>query len=495
IVMTGQPSDRTNRGAKHLEFIFFAEKGESDRITVPDDKKEDFIFIHSTLGENRKPNREWGFWKKRGGPIPVFYKTVVGNDKQLESFGLAYMYRLAYEKNIFEAIANTSPQHCGGPDGKPDFAETLFGRAEKNDSLRGRVNVEPLIAVSTPESSASVKTVLGTPRPTYYPNYIKQEPSKQKPSKQKPSKVDKTKFERYMTFMDPECEIRGWKRYISRKEALSEDKLPQAAVKDGSGDNVSTTFTPLPAETVFTGKIHFHNVKPEELGAIVWALTWGDRNGLRHSLGMAKPYGFGGITVTIDETHTDLRMCGSGTVPTLKDCMAAFVENTMNPWLKGIYKPKGENAKTLGETKEVKLEETDEVKALLAMADPNLEWDQLDGRTVYPVIGKDNSFVSYKNNMEFLTFDPPKQKKADPPKAPAAPPVKKADLTPAMKLVKKLQEESCRLNCNMLKKCIKDCKASPETSTTEERKEVHDAIWQRVKPNPDQEMRKMLEKW
>jgi hypothetical protein len=44
----------------------------------------------------------------------------------------------------------------------------------------------------------------------------------------------------------------------------------------------------------------FHNLKPQELGALLWTLTWGGEAQLRHSLGMGKPFGFG-------QTHFDVQ--------------------------------------------------------------------------------------------------------------------------------------------------------------------------------------------
>jgi hypothetical protein len=54
--------------------------------------------------------------------------------------------------------------------------------------------------------------------------------------------------------------------------------------------------------TAFTGRIHVHNLRPEELGALLWAMTWGDTSGKgphRHALGMGKPLGFGRVKVSI----------------------------------------------------------------------------------------------------------------------------------------------------------------------------------------------------
>ena len=201
LVFTGQPSPRgTGKpGVKHMEFIFFDEKQlglqlseRTDGIPVGEKFKE-FIFIHSK--PDKKPNEEWGYWEPKyqeNESVPVFYLT---EGKSLKSFGLAMMYRLPYEYSIKETIIHTSPEHYSA---NSDFVETLFGRVVKDDSLRGRVQFGNLIADSAVESSRSYSPVLGSPKPTYYPNYI----------------VQDNPLKKFKTYMDTDAKIRGWKRYL-----------------------------------------------------------------------------------------------------------------------------------------------------------------------------------------------------------------------------------------------------------------------------------------
>ena len=44
----------------------------------------------------------------------------------------------------------------------------------------------------------------------------------------------------------------------------------------------------------------YHNLKSEELGLLLWVLTWGNDHGLRHGLGMGKPFGFGQVRFEVD---------------------------------------------------------------------------------------------------------------------------------------------------------------------------------------------------
>lgn len=384
LVLTGQPSQRKERGrggsrGKHMEFLFF-DLPNAQEVSVPAKVKEEFQFIHSTLGENREANAEWSFWKPRleqGGEIPVFV-LFEEDGKTLRALGLALMFRLPYKRSIHQAIERTSPDHLDGT--RLDFAEGLFGRVEDKDGLRGRVSVETLLAEGDPHPLQRVVTVLGAPKPTYYPNYLEQPGGE----------TGRLSGETYKTFMDNGAKIRGWKRYWVRPDGSSPSPPPPPT------DSVATAFCPLAAGTDFSGRMHLHNVRPQELGALLWALTWGGEEKLRHNLGMAKPYGYGSVRVTV--TGCDLRWCDpkkgifakepgeespKGAVPRekLQEWMRPFTE-MMESWFR-----KAEKRETWSDSPQI--------LALKAMADPE-KARNCDLR--YPRLGgaKDNEFVDCK---------------------------------------------------------------------------------------------------
>lgn len=455
VVLTGQPNDRGASGRKHMEFIFFDEMRE--HIAVPKDIKEDFIFIHSELGENRKPNEEWGFWSKKlkeGARVPVFFlwdKT----EGDIKSMGLALMFRLPYEFTVLDAVEHTSADHTDSS--RLDMGETMFGRVEDKSALRGRVNVETLLAEGEPQTMEPVRTVLGMPRPTYYPNYVKQRAGSNDPEK----------TGRYKTLMDADCEISGWKRYLARKDSFDVKNVP-----DAPSANVQTVFSPLPAGTQFSGKIHLHNVKPEELGALVWALTWGGNAKLLHSIGMGKPYGFGSVSVSI--TGSELSWCNpSLSEPVdLEACKAVFLQLMES---------------NIGR----QLVDTDEIKALTAMANPELEWEQLQP-TFYPVLRGGKSFVDHKNAKEILTFKYklPEKKRPQQPVQEVKPLVK---LKGADKLVDELSRAKV-LNFKDVKALIKSCGITPDTAAPEDKVRIHEQLQKQLK-NADNQLRKLISEW
>lgn len=287
IVFTGQPGV-----GKHMEFIFFNPTG---KIPVPSDKQKDFQFVHSVDGDLNKPNTEWSYWEdvlSSGGKVPVFYLEEGG---VLHSFGLAQMYKLPYAHTIRDVVKNTSTDHfC---DSKPDFAEILFGYiSEKNGGqLKGRVSVTHGLGCDCRPFDEPVVTVLGAPKPTYYPSYLEQ--------------PDPTV--RYHTYMDPnpklstdKPKVRGWKRYPAREEAaVISPPVPSSSVSN----DVKTAFTPLHTGATFTFRIKIHNLKPAELGALLWALEWDGKQDLCHSLGMGKSFGYGLVKIKIDRDNSLFR--------------------------------------------------------------------------------------------------------------------------------------------------------------------------------------------
>jgi CRISPR-associated protein (TIGR03986 family) len=278
IVVTGQASGRKDRGkfdAKVYEFIFFASRRE---LPVSENIFENFKFAYFDSRKTEpKESPDWGFWKKklsRGEKIPVFFqKDQKGNVKH---FGLSYLYKLPYAHSVSEGIPQSHKSET------LDLAETIFGYVSDTNALKGRVTFSHFHAINTPKPLPKRTEILGTPRASYYPMYVKQSGGN------------------YKTYMNDGFELAGRKRY-----PIHNSQTPTATVSTGN-DNIGTTFSPLPPKTVFKGKILYHNLKKEELGAILSALSFHNTPSCFHSLGMAKSLGYGKsifrIKSTIDTT-------------------------------------------------------------------------------------------------------------------------------------------------------------------------------------------------
>ena len=293
LVFTGQPFPRNEmrKIGKHMEFIFFEE--ESRTIDVTHLKKE-FEFIHSD--ENEEPNEELRFWSHKleiGQRMPVFYLT--DPDGYVESFGLAMMYRLPYPNKISDAIRNSTSLHFPTQDEKflPDLSDVLFGyilaNDKKNLALKGRIQFGHLIETENSSKKNiqlnAITKNLGSPKPTFYPYYVEQKIDRD-------YKVRKVggKYE-YNTFMDDNVKINGWKRYPSENRQPELNSVPNS--------RTTTTFIPIQTGSEFIGKIRFFNLRPFELGALLWAISYGNNSLCQHKIGMGKPLGFGRVAIEI----------------------------------------------------------------------------------------------------------------------------------------------------------------------------------------------------
>lgn len=342
LVFTGQPTKRRRgaSGVKHMEFVFW--DSADNAIEVPREVMQGFIQVHTRKdGASDDNSSDWNNWKNKER-IPVFYLTdAAGN---VSSLGLALMYRLPYTLTIHQAIANSTPESPGehnktvGPGGKetPDFTTALFGCADPTDgeSLKGRVSFSLAVAEKK-HDTIERQAVLSSPRPSYFPNYLTQTPDKSS---------QRLKGERYTTLMDKDATIRGWKRYPARG-TLTESTRGNA--------NTLSNLHLLPADTRFRGRIRVHNLKPEELGALMWVLTWGGNSTLRHSIGMGKSLGYGQISITIEEAK--LKNVNDETV-SWQDAMQCFVRHMEGAHQKAFEKDSWQCSP--------------QIEALLYMADP-----------------------------------------------------------------------------------------------------------------------------
>jgi CRISPR-associated protein (TIGR03986 family) len=320
LVFTGQPQrrqsqsrDRNGRkksGGKHMEFVFFNPRPAQAMMVPFETVGADFLFIHSKPegGDNEElsslKRRFWG----NGVPMPVFYLKDAG---KISAVGLAMMFRLPYRFTPAQVAASQQPDSLR--QNALDLAETVFGAAESDWPLKGRVHFETLPAIDGTAKVVSerVVTVLNSPKPTYYPNYVEQE-------QVVASQIGEVSGQ-YRTYMDivstpaglqPGARLRGWKRYVSRSDGFRPSPPPPPEDENGNTNyKVATSFIPVDSHARFRGRVHFHNLRPCELGAILWALSWGNQPELRHRLGMGKPYGFGHIKITFPAAAPNSPTC------------------------------------------------------------------------------------------------------------------------------------------------------------------------------------------
>jgi len=293
--------------------------------------------------------------------VPVFFQK--DSQGEVIHFGLSYLYKLPYKYSIKNAIEAVSKEHF---DKRIDLAQAIFGFVDSDEkkALKGRVQFSHFKADSKPQPFKMITTVLGTPRASYYPIYMQQN-----------CRVNGTiETNEYNTLMDKKTEIRGKKRYPLQQRIPNP---PTHKVDEKS----STTFQPLGTydkesrelnEFTFSGKLRYHNLKKAELGAVISALTFhGNSGAFYHSIGMAKPYGFGKISIDIDiKAHKQIEL-----LQAYEETMSAAITN----WL-----------------------QTEQITELFTMASKELNIDnQLKYLTLDPTTGTDE-FREKKNNKSCL---------------------------------------------------------------------------------------------
>jgi CRISPR-associated protein (TIGR03986 family) len=330
LVFTGQPQNwdpgqvqrRGGGKPKHHDFVFYGPR--LAPVPVTKQRFMEFEFIHSDRGQQGRtraaPNEEWGYWRKeyaQGREVPVFF--LMEPSGELRSFGLAMMFRLAYLHSVGEiADANQEQRNAA----RLDLAETLFGRvAQGHDreeaSLKGRVSVGLATLVAGQELSGVIEAVLGAPKASFYPSYVEQGANPlAEPGAQPASVGGKPRFR---TFQDADARLRGWKRYRPQEAQL------KPALPEGASDKVKSRFRPLGKGARFRGRIRVHNVRPVELGALLWAIDFGGDQQAEHMLGMARSLGYGRVRLRV--TKVELEANDGGAVrgdDVLAECVRSF---------------------------------------------------------------------------------------------------------------------------------------------------------------------------
>lgn len=275
LVLTGQPSGRDEKkkipSGKIYEFLFFDKK---EDILLDKEVVEDFKFAYFDERTTQpKESPDWKYWKKKlenGDKVPVFFQK---NGKKIKHFGLSYLYKLPYNYSVKDGIPEN---HNNKINPKLDLVQTIFGHINEDSALKGRVQFSHFKAISNIKELPSVSEVLGTPRASYYPMYVKQNGKD------------------FLTFMDKDFSLAGRKRYPIHKSLNTKSKF------SNDNENIKTTFEPLDKSIIFSGKLRYHNLKKAELGALLSALTFHNTKDTFHSIGLAKSLSYGKIKIDLN---------------------------------------------------------------------------------------------------------------------------------------------------------------------------------------------------
>lgn len=364
IVFTGKPQRGVGAGHKKLEFVFHdpnraaASVHVSATLPVPDDAWQAFKLLHQEQpGGPVNPN--WDFWKveyKNGKPIPVFYWEA---DGKIETFGMAFAFKAAHSASTHDLLANSCPGHIETiADMKLDLPHLIFGVAAEHEGGRGLKRRARFGLARTTDAPKEHKprhpSVLLGPKPGYAGIYVRQRHNN-RPVKGQGSNPLAT----YTPYAPPDRrssphlarpELSGvkiWPARSQRNEPFDPGPISPDVVQNL---NVQTDLVTLPPGTVFKSRLAFHNLRPVELGAVLWVLSFGDPAAFgddpgkvtkRHRLGMGKPLGLGEVAIRVTGLLAEPACCPDDACSTesfdASKLASAFERHMEGP---GAYGPK-----------------------------------------------------------------------------------------------------------------------------------------------------------
>jgi CRISPR-associated protein (TIGR03986 family) len=255
---------------------------------------------------------QWQFLTKdspyTNNRIPVFFKLK--SDGIVEHFGFSRLYKMSNTKYLNElsplnSYYNRSEQY------QPDLSETIFGSVEDNDSahgnnrnnysLKGRVYFSHALAEGEVKIEGERTIVMASPKASYFPFYLQDG----------------------KTYID-KATLNGFKKYPVHtgveKSQLNEDNL-----------EIETKIRPLSEKTVFICKVRFHNLRKVEIGALISAITFHHNSDkLFHTIGSAKPLGYGKIQIQVNDSNWNLK---HGMIDYLKSFEDLMQNRYNNKWL------------------------------------------------------------------------------------------------------------------------------------------------------------------
>jgi hypothetical protein len=280
-----------------------------------------------------------------------------------------------------------------------DLAETIFGHVS-DISCRGRIFFESLRCANPPSTSCPlVWPVLQTPKGKFAPNYGEQ-PSAGGDTGWTPSIIP---------WKSGDARLRGWKLY-PRRPTISPCPEPPPDKNGNIRWDLASPMKPLPAKTRFQGRVNIHNLRPFELGALLWILALGEAPDSaakdRHywlALGAAKPFGYGSIVIRV--MGASLVSWQTNRIIDYTECKNGFVSR-MNEFHKGGA-----------------WLESPQIRALQALSNPNNVW-KMDLK--YPTFKEFQDYTKDNNHALLPTvsyqFVPDgKKEEISPPKPPPPP--------------------------------------------------------------------------
>ena len=323
LVLTGKPQNGIGDRRKKWEFVFHSPNRvdkpiakHPSSLTINDDVWEAFLLLHEEQpGRERNPN--WDFWRdefESERRVPVFYWEETSGE--VTTLGMAFAFKAAHRKSTHDLLGHSCEGHLDPVDTMElDLAHLIFGVAAEHDGGRGlkrraRFGLARAEGEPRPCTPGHPSILLG-PKPSYAGLYVRQRHDNN-PLKPGEPLATYTPLNRPKEPHLHRPELAGVKIWPARgAKRFNPGPVPGNLA---GNHNVQTTLVTLPPGTVFRSRLTFHNLRPVELGALLWALSFGDEAAFgnvptavtkRHRLGMGKPLGLGEVAIRVTGLKTE----------------------------------------------------------------------------------------------------------------------------------------------------------------------------------------------
>lgn len=395
VVLTGSPQEYTDqRRQKHFEFFFHDVDSAPTDNAISEHVFQEFLDIHAP-DDGREQSTAWKYLNEKGHPsfkpfkdggeIPIFY---LEEKNEIVSFGLAMMFRLAHKLTTRDLLLNSHADHGSAT---PDLASLIFGEIADETSgrgLKGRVAFDLAVA-KLPQgetiSATDGNVALLGPKASDHTKYVSQPGDKQNGQlPQSPDQHGNLRLETYATYTSQsdgnpqrgQPVLKGrkiWPASTAANQAYAFDTLPslQSSV-GGKNQEISKSaqvrLWALPKGTTFRTTLRFHNMKHVELGALLWALSFGDDAALRarsakdvkkvHRIGAGKPLGFG---------HVSMRFAGGD----LRPNKALSESAPFGGMITKLIKEFSDHMEEVAKARQSTWRDSPQINAVLAASDPD----------------------------------------------------------------------------------------------------------------------------
>lgn len=286
MLCTGRPVGRVPNGL----YLFPEEDLQAESIPI----SEADVLSYQADWENRKnvlkPKEFWAL-PREGEAKPVFFLRY----EKHTYFGMTKMLRVGCRYPLSHGLPPRHREYTQQSELVLDYPHAMLGYAGENQAYRSRVSVGDFRLEGPGQVLPGIKTVLGGPKASFYPNYVAEGKN----------------------YNQEDFRLRGHKLYWHKEEA-------KADAPANGNERVATTLYPLDKGSVFHGVIRYRNLHPDELGLLLWCIRLDP--GCFHGIGMGKPYGFGRVKATIQrlvEWDAEALYCPEG--------LAGAAEEPSNP--------------------------------------------------------------------------------------------------------------------------------------------------------------------